>query len=160
MFEKTVEYSKTEQVHLIQPSHLNGGNRLFGGALLNWIDEVAAIVAMRHAGVKTVTTASIDQLQFKAGAYLNDLIVLVGYVVYTGKTSMEVRVDTYVENHLGERRRINNAHFMMVALDENDMPIKVPRLIIQTDDEREGWAHGEERRRIRIQRKKDKLDGF
>ena len=51
MLERTVSYSKTEQVHLIQPSHLNGGNRLFGGALLNWIDEVAAIVAMRHAGV-------------------------------------------------------------------------------------------------------------
>ena len=72
MEKRTVDYSKTEQVHLIQPADLNGGNRLFGGAILNWIDEVAAIVAMRHAGVKTVTTAAIDQLDFKAGAYLND----------------------------------------------------------------------------------------
>ena len=69
-------------------------------------------------------------------------------------------MDTYVENHLGERDRINNAHFMMVALDENDKPVKVPRLILQTDDEHLAWAHGEERRRIRIQRKKDKLDGI
>ena len=65
-----------------------------------------------------------------------------------------------VENHLGERTRINNAHFMMVALDENDKPRRVPGLILQTDDERLAWEHGEERRRIRNQRKKDKLDGI
>ena len=49
---------------------------------------------------------------------------------------------------------------MMVALDENDKPIRVPQLILQTEDEHLAWAHGEERRRIRIQRKKDKLDGI
>lgn len=48
MLERTVANSKTEQVHLIKPTHLNGGHRLFGGSLLNWIDEVAAITAMRH----------------------------------------------------------------------------------------------------------------
>ena len=67
MTNRTVDYSKTEQVHLVKPAHLNGGNRLFGGTLLNWIDEVAAIVAMRHAGVKTVTTAAIDGLESTDG---------------------------------------------------------------------------------------------
>ena len=127
MEKRTVDYSKTEQVHLIQPADLNGGNRLFGGAILNWIDEVAAIVAMRHAGVKTVTTAAIDQLEFKAGAYLNDLIVLIGYVVYTGRTSMEVRVDTYVESADGMRSVINRANIILVAIDENNKPTPVPQ---------------------------------
>jgi len=48
----------------------------------------------------------------------------------------------------------------MVALDEDDKPVQVPRLILQTDDERLAWEHGEERRRIRIERKKAKLDGI
>ena len=69
-------------------------------------------------------------------------------------------MDTYVENPRGERHRINNAHFMMVALDENDRPVHVPKLILQTEDEHLAWAHGEERRRIRIRRKMDKLDGI
>jgi len=69
-------------------------------------------------------------------------------------------VDTYVETLQGERNRINNAHFMMFALDENDKTVRVPRLILQTEDEHLAWSHGEERRRIRIQRKKDKLDGI
>lgn len=73
---------------------------------------------------------------------------------------MEVCVDTYVENAQGEQRRINNAHFMMVALDENDKPVRVPGLILETEDEKLAWAHGEERQRIRKQRLKDKLDGI
>ena len=146
MENKTVNYSKTEQVHLIQPAHLNGGMRLFGGTLLNWIDEVAAIVAMRHAGVKTVTTAAIDHLEFKAGAYLNDLIVLIGYVIYTGKTSMEVRVDTYVESTDGMRRPINRANIVLVALDENNEPTPIPQLVLENDIQREEFMQAKLRR--------------
>ena len=156
---KTVDDSRVETVHIVRPTHLNGANRLFGGILMQWIDEVAGIVAKRHCMVN-VTTASVDNLTFLHGAYQNDLIVIKGKMTWVGSSSMEVCVDTYVENPTGERRRINNAHFMMVALDENDKPVKVPRLILQTDDEELAWRHGEERRRIRIQRKMDKLDGI
>ena len=156
---KTVDDSRVETVHIVRPTHLNGANRLFGGILMQWIDEVAGIVAKRHC-MGNVTTASVDNLTFLHGAYQNDLIVIKGKMTWVGSSSMEVCVDTYVENPTGERRRINNAHFMMVALDENDKPKQVPRLILQTDDEELAWRHGEERRRIRIQRKMDKLDGI
>ncbi len=157
MEKRTVDYSKTEQVHLIQPADLNGGNRLFGGALLNWIDEVAAIVAMRHAGVKTVTTAAIDQLDFKAGAYLNDLIVLIGYVVYTGTTSIEVRVDTYVESTDGMRRIINRANIILVAIDENDKPTAVPQLELENDFQREQYLQAKQHREMRLELEKELL---
>ena len=110
--------------------------------------------------MSNVITASVDNLTFLHGAYQNEMVVIKGKLTWVGTSSMEVCVDTYVENVTGERRRINNAHFMMVALDENDRPMPVPQLILQTEDERLGWAHGEERRRIRNQRRKDKLDGI
>ena len=156
---KTVDDSRTETVYLVRPTHLNGANRLFGGILMQWIDEVAGIVAKRHC-MCNVTTASVDNLTFLHGAYQNDMIVIKGKMTWVGSSSMEVCVDTYVENLSGERHRINNAHFMMVALDENDRPVKVPRLILQTEDEHLAWAHGEERRRIRNQRRAAKLDGI
>ena len=156
---KTVNESLVETVHIVRPNHLNGANRLFGGILMQWIDEVAAIVAKRHCN-GNVTTASVDNLTFLRGAYNNDMVVIKGKMTWVGNSSMEVCVDTYVENHQGERQRINNAHFMMVALDEEDKPVRVPRLILSNEDEHEAWEHGEERRRIRIQRKKDKLDGI
>ena len=156
---KTVDESRAETVHIVRPNHLNGANRLFGGILMQWIDEVAGIVAKRHS-MGNVTTASVDNLTFLHGAYQNDMVVIKGKLTWVGSTSMEVCVDTYVENLRGERHRINNAHFMMVALDENDKPMQVPRLLLRTEEERLDWAHGEERRRIRIQRKKDRLDGI
>ena len=156
---KTVDDSRVETVHLVRPTYLNGAGRLFGGILMQWIDEVAGIVAKRHC-MGNVTTASVDNLTFLHGAYQNDLVVIKGKLTWVGTSSMEVCVDTYVETPGGQRDRINNAHFMMVALDENDQTVKVPRLILQTEDEKLAWEHGEERRRIRIQRKKDHLDGI
>ena len=156
---KTVDDSRVETVHLVMPAHLNGANRLFGGILMQWIDEVAGIVAKRHS-MCNVTTASVDNLTFLSGAYNGDMVVINGKMTWVGSSSMEVCVDTYVENRQGDRERINNAHFMMVALDDNDRPVRVPRLKLQNDDEELAWSHGEERQRIRKQRKADKLDGI
>ena len=156
---KTVDDSRVETVHIVRPNHLNGANRLFGGILMQWIDEVAGIVAKRHS-MSNVTTASVDNLTFIRGAYQNEMVVIKGKMTWVGSTSMEVCVDTYVESPSGERHRINNAHFMMVALDDHDKPVQVPGLKLQTEDEHLAWSHGEKRRRIRMQRLKDKLDGI
>lgn len=154
MQDRTVAYSKTEQVHLVQPADLNGGGRLFGGTLLKMIDEIAAIVAMRHTGLKTVTTAAIDNLIFKSGAYLNDLIVLIGYITYTGRTSMEVRVDAYVERGDGMRYPINRAYVVLVALDDNNHPSVIPQLILENDIQREEYRMAQKRRELRLERRK------
>ena len=152
MISKTVDESRVETVHIVRPNHLNGANRLFGGILMQWIDEVAGIVAKRHS-MTNVTTAAVDNLTFLHGAYQNDMVVIKGKITWVGSTSMEVCVDTYVENVNRQRDHINNAHFIMVALDENDKPVQVPRLTLQTDAEKQSWADGEERRRIRNLRK-------
>ena len=159
MVSKTVADSRVETVHIVRPNHLNGAGRLFGGILMQWIDEVAGIVAKRHS-MCNVTTASVDNLTFLHGAYQNDMIVIKGKVTWVGNTSMEICVDTYIEEPDGTHVRINNAHFMMVAIDENDKPVQVPGLKLRTEDEHLAWSHGEERRRIRMQRLKDKLDGI
>lgn len=150
--EKRVQDSLVETVHLVRPNHLNGANRLFGGILMQWIDEVAGIVAKRHA-MRNVITASIDNLRFINGAYQDEMVVLVGRLTYVGKTSMEVRVDTYVEDRSGQRIRINSAYLVMVALDENDKPVQVPGLIVETESEKAEWEAAKKRREMRSQRK-------
>ena len=89
---KHMEDSRTENTYLIMNKHINGYGRLFGGVLMQWIDEMAGIVAYRHAGT-IVTTACVDNLNFKAGAYLGDTVVLIGKLTYVGRTSMEVRIE-------------------------------------------------------------------
>lgn len=148
--------SMVETVHVVRPNHLNGANRLFGGILMQWIDEVAGIVAKRHSRMNVIT-ASVDNLRFLKGAYQNEVIVIIGKITYVGTSSMEVRVDTYVENVEGIRRPINRAYFCMVALDNNDKPCPVPRLIVETESEKAEWESGKKRREMRNIRK---LEGF
>ena len=152
--QKHVEDSRTENTYLIMPKHINGYGRLFGGILLQWIDEVAGIVAHRHAG-SIVTTACVDNLNFKAGAYLGDTVVLIGRMTYVGKTSMEVRVDTYAEDSNGMRRMNNRAYEVLVALDENDNKLEVPGLIVETEAQKAEWIGGQKRYELRRQRRKD-----
>lgn len=153
---KTVADSRTEQVQILLNEHMNGFKRLFGGKLMEWIDIVAAVVARRHSNCN-VTTASIDRLHFQASAHVNDTVILIGRMTYVGKTSMEVRVDTYIEDLTGQRRMINCAYLVLVALDENERPIEVPGLIPQTEEERVEWEAGKRRRALRKQRDKEQF---
>ena len=151
---KSVKDSMVETVHLVRPNHLNGANRLFGGILMQWMDEVAGVVAKRHS-MSNVTTASVDNLRFIQGAYQNEMIVITGRMTYVGHTSMEVRVDTYVENKSGMRRLINRAYFVMVALDENDHPVAVPELEVNGVEQQAEWESAIRRREMRNMRKKE-----
>jgi len=145
---KRVEDSLTEQQYLICPAHINHYGRLFGGQLLKWIDELAGIVAIRHCGA-TVTTAAIDNLQFQAPAYTGDMIVLQGMVTYVGRTSMEVRVDTYREALNGKREMINRAYIDMVCIDCKGRPMEVPALLMDTDDQRKEYEAAKKRKEMR-----------
>lgn len=154
--DKHVHESYTEQVQILTPSSMNGYNRLFGGKLLEWIDVVAAVVARRHSNCN-VTTAAIDQLTFEGAAYLNDTLVLKGRITFAGSSSMEVRVDTYVEQLSGEQRLINQAYMVMVALDGMERPTKVPGLTLTDDAERREWAAAKERYEQRKARRRSAI---
>lgn len=154
--EKRVSDSRTEHVQILTLADLNGYKRLFGGQLMKWIDIVAAVTARRHCQ-KNVTTVMVDTLHFKEPAHRNDLIVLIGEVTYVGKTSMEIRVHSYVEDMRGKRRLINTAYFIMVALDEKENPTIVPGLILETDEQRREWEMGEKRYNLRKMRTKGEI---
>ena len=152
---KTPSETYTEQVHLVNQSDLNGSRRLFGGTLMSWIDMTAGIVARRHAE-RSITTVSVDNLQFIAPAYSGDLVVLCAKATYSGNTSLEVRVDSYVEHTDGSRTLINTAYVVLVALDGNEKPCRLPRLVPETDAEISEFAAGEKRRQLRKERKTDR----
>lgn len=153
---KKVEESVTETTKLLQYREINGQNRLFGGRLMEWIDEVAALTAMRHCG-GLVTTCAVDNLRFKYGAYINEVIVLIGKITYVGNTSMEVRVDAYVEDiETGIRRAINHAYLICVHVDKDGKPIPVKYgLEVERLSEKAEWEGAVKRNAIRKQRTND-----
>ena len=148
--------SATEQVHIITQSDINGFDRLFGGELMSWIDILAAVVARRHSE-RNVTTVFVDTLEFRAPARVNDTVYMTGKMTYAGRTSMEVCVKTFVEELSGERKLINVAYLILVALDEKEEPTEVPGLIPVTEEELEEWNAGARRRALRKQRRSEKF---
>ena len=142
---KRIEDSYSTQVQVLTQANLNGYNRLFGGQLMSWMDIVAAVTARRHSE-RNVTTVRVTDLEFHAPARANDTVMITAHICYVGRTSMDVCVRAYVEELSGERSLINQAHFIMVALDADEHPTEVPGLIIETEEQKAQWLEGENRR--------------
>ena len=151
---KTPADSRTEWMKVIQYEDINGSGRLFGGRLMEWMDEVAGIAATRHCN-DYVTTAAVDNLQFKNGAYINDMVVIVAIPTYVGRTSMEVRVDVYVESREdGSRRVINRAYFTEVCVSKEGCPKPVEYgLQLVTENDRIEWDGAQKRIEVRKHRR-------
>lgn len=149
---KTPDYSAAEMVQIVYSGHTNGSGRLFGGILMEWIDTVGAVVARRHSG-KEVTTAAVDTLRFEEAVPLNSTVVLIGRITYTGRTSMEVRVTTYVEYLSGVRQRVNQAYLVFVALDDAGRPSEVDPVIHDSQEDNEAFWSGERRQKLRKERR-------
>lgn len=152
MTAKKVTDSQTEHTYLLMPQHINGYGKLFGGQLMQWIDEVAALAAIRHCQTE-VTTAAIDNLSFKESAKVGDMVVLIARLTYVGRTSMEVRVDTYVEELNGMRKMINRAYLVLVSVDKNHHPCPVPSLELVEERDFAEWDSGIKRNALRKERR-------
>lgn len=142
---KTAACSRSEFVQILRKANMNGADRLFGGHLITWMDEVAAVSACRFAE-GPVTTACIENMRFLRPAHLNETLVVTGRVIFTGRTSMEVLVTAETEAYDANRTLIADAHFILVALDENEHPRAVAPLIPVTNEEKELYAEAKKRR--------------
>src|SRR5262249_53757574 len=100
---------------------------LFGGVGLAQMDKLAFIAASRHGRVDFVT-ASCEHIDFRAPAYLGEIIELSGRVSRIGRRSLSVEVDLMAESLLsGERRHCSRGIFNMVAMvDKNDSAFRLP----------------------------------
>ncbi len=133
--EVSVEQSKTIQTRLVLPSDTNHLGTIFGGTVLAYIDEIAAISAMRHAR-KAVVTVSIDKVDFISSAKVGDILKLEAFVYSTGRTSMKVFVKVETEDlFTGEHHLTTTCFLTMVAIDQNKKPTPVPKVIIREQEE-------------------------
>jgi len=149
-----VGYSAAEMAQLVLPQHANVHGSVLGGTVMHWIDLAAAVVATRHSR-RPVVTAAIDEMSFLAPIQIGQLAMLRARMTLVDKSSMEIRVDVESEDLMsGERRHTSTAFVTFVALDpESRRPTAVPRLLLESDDERAEYARAQERRRARLARR-------
>ena len=146
---KKVSESAMETVRLMMPTDANLAGNVFGGAIMRYMDEIAGIVAFRHAE-RNVVTASIDRMNFYAPVYIGDLLILKASVNWVGRTSMEVGVRIEAQRHrTGELIHTGSCYLTYVALDDGGSPTLVPRLTPETQMEKARLRQAQARRKLR-----------
>ena len=150
---KKVKESELVVNQFMQPEHANNLGNIHGGVLMKLMDEAGGMCATRHARAPAVTVA-VDSLTFLEPVHIGDLVTFSARLTYVGRTSMETEVVVEAEERLTGRRRITNrAYIVYVALNGEGRPVEVPRLSLDTEEERERWQQGEMRQRERLGRK-------
>ena len=145
--------SRTIQTSLVLPSDTNQHGTIFGGTMMSYIDEVAAIAAMKHCRT-TVVTASIDSIDFLSPVKMGHSLCIEAFVTATGTTSMEVFVKIISEDlQTGERQLTATSFLTFVAVDERGRPVAVPPVYPQSTEEQELFQSASERRRMREARR-------
>lgn len=154
---KRVTDSQVTISHLMEPGDANLLGNVHGGVLMKLIDEVGGIAAARHAQ-RPVVTVAIDSLTFISPIRVGDLVVLTAMLTWVGRTSMEIKVRVEAEAiFTGERTHTNSAYVVYVALDENGKPTEVPRLIAETEEQRQRMIEADVRQTQRLGRRKMNL---
>jgi acyl-CoA hydrolase len=146
---KRVSESTTTSVRIMMPTDANIRGNVFGGSIMKYMDEIAAVVAFRHAK-KNVVTASIDRMNFLAPVYLGNLLVLKASVNYVGKTSMEIGVRMEAEDLItGQVTHAGSCFLTYVALDDEGRPTAVEPVLPVSSDEKRRYNEAATRRRLR-----------
>ena len=149
---KRVRDSSVNISHLMMPQDANPAGNVHGGVVIKNIDSVAGVVATRHARSNTVT-ASIDRLDFHSPVFIGNLLTLKASVNIVGRTSMEIGVRVEREHaKTGERSLCADARATFVNLGDDGKPCPVPRLLAETEEDRQLAAEAEVRRAARRSR--------
>jgi len=151
-----VKDSSAVMAQVMTSQDVNTAGNVHGGVILKLVDTAAAVVAYRHARANVVT-ASIDRLDFHHPVYVGDFVTIKANLILVGRTSMEIGVQVEAENLItGEIRHTASAYVTYVALGEDNRPVAVPPLILETDEEKQRNREALIRREIRLSKVKNK----
>jgi acyl-CoA hydrolase len=139
-----------DQVVEVFPNDLNPHGTLFGGKLMQVVDNLAAIVAKRHSG-RVCVTLGIDSVRFLNPARHGDILVCKAAINKTWHTSMEIGVKVIAEDFRTlEQKEILSAYFTFVAVDDDLKPIEIIPVVPETSEQIKRFKEAEKRRQFRL----------
>jgi uncharacterized protein (TIGR00369 family) len=102
---------------LVRPIDLNSADRLFGGQMLSWIDDTAAVYAMVQLNTTSIVTARVSEVNFLRPALQGDMLEFYASTVKIGRTSLTVRMRV-----IARKQEIVDCTLVFVAIDANGKP--------------------------------------
>ncbi len=107
---------------MAMPADANPSGDIFGGWIMGLMDVSAGITARERAQGRVVT-ASVSSLSFLHPVKVGDVVCCYTQVTATGRTSLRLDVEAWVvRDHRGDRFKVTEANFVMVAVDAAGKP--------------------------------------
>ena len=108
------------------PADANAYGDIFGGWLMSLMDSAAGLAAARRSRGRAVTIA-MDGMQFHAPVHVGDEVSVYTQIERVGRTSIAIQVESWARDRHGEEsRKVTEARFTFVAIDEDRRPREVP----------------------------------
>ena len=124
-YEEKIKASETHVFKVVFPNITNHHKTMFGGTVMEMMDEVAFMTATRFAR-KSFVTVSCDRIDFKKPIPADTLVEPIGKVKYVGNSSLKINIEVFVEEMYAEiREKAVSGDFTMVAIDEEKKPVKI-----------------------------------
>lgn len=138
---KPIPQKSTVHTHwqIVFPNLVNTHGAMFGGKILEIMDMMAGVAGSMYCRT-AITTVSIEAVDFIAPVKSGNRLETQAKVVFTGRSSLMVKVACFVHDHLtGESRPCARGYFNMVSLGTNGKPMEVPELLTETEEERKDF---------------------
>ena len=116
----------------IKSEDLNGHNTLFGGRLLEWIDEECFIFCCCQLDTIDIVTKYMSEINFVSAGHLGSIIEIGVETVAVGTTSLTVRCT--VRNKINKETLIDINKIMFVSVNKDGTP--VPHRLAKHKDEK------------------------
>jgi len=131
-----LDRSETTFRFLAEPTSVNFGGKVHGGALMKWIDETAYACSAVWSG-RYCVTVSVGNIRFRRPILVGNMVELRARVVATGRTSMHIHISVHAgDPKSGQLRLTTDCLIVMVAVDENGTPVPVPSFAPETDEQK------------------------
>jgi acyl-CoA hydrolase len=111
--------------HLIMSRHLNSHQNIFGGIVLGWLDEGAAVYAMEKIQYSNIVTVAMENVFFKNPGNLGDNVKIYGQINNIKNSSIEIYIKAISKNPLNlEETEIISCKILFVCLGTDGRPYK------------------------------------
>ncbi|TDM00200.1 MAG: acyl-CoA thioesterase [Flavobacteriaceae bacterium] len=155
---KVFKYNHQSEVTLAElmvPSNANFSGKIHGGYILSLMDKVAYASACKHSE-RYCVTANIGGVDFLNPVEVGELLTLRAKVNYVGTSSMVVGIRVESQNIVtGVSKHCNSSFFTMVAVGEDGEKVKVPGLILDSEEDIRRFARSKTRIEQKQSRKKE-----
>ncbi len=110
---------------IAMPKDSNADGDMFGGWIISMMD-LAAYMPARKLAKKRLVTVAMDEITFHKPVFVGDCLECYAEVEKTGRTSVTVKVETYVERKDSlDREKVTEGRFVFVAIGKDRKPVPI-----------------------------------